>query len=792
MKRQLSNSLPKRTFLAVACVVAPLFAVGQGQTPVAAATPAGQATSPSISQPANPSALQVRRLSLGQLGNQTAFRLRSTEGRADVNFGLRADELVTRAVLRLRYTYSPALIADQSHIKVLLNDEMMTTLPVTPASIGRPVAQDIVLDPRFIADFNRLTLQFVGHYAQNCELNTHTSLWADVSGASELELTVRPIVVPNDLAALPMPFFDPRDLGRLNLPFLFASQPSYETLRAAGVVASWFGQLADWRGARFTAQLSAAPGAAQAALPKGHAIAFATNAERPAFLAQQPPYTGPGLGVMTNPGDGFSRLLLVSGRDGQDLKVAVDALVRGTAALSGAQAAIRPGAAPQEREAYDAPRWVRTDRPMKFGELVELPQQLQAAGRQADSVRLNLRIPPDLYLWKSRGVPVDLKFRYTPPIRTSESRMNMSVNDELVQAVNLRSSEQTGGLSGLPALLMEGAMAVERKDVLVPPFKLAPRSQLQYAFSFATHRGGDCENPAVDNARAAIDADSTIDFSGFPHYVELPEINYFATLGFPFTKYADLSQTAVVMPEKPGKDDIETLLTLMGRMGESTGYPSTQVEVSGPAQLDAMKGKDLLLIGAAPNQRLLETWSDRLPAVIHGTQRHISQPARPANFLYGGFGAPRDASAATRERIDGAGPLATLLGFESPLSSGRSVVAVTAGEARDMAQVLDALETQSGAMHGSAVFVRGGRTEGPRTNSLRVESVAVGPGYSIGVVPFWTVAWFWLIQHPALLALLTVVLGFTALVALWQFWLALKKRHAAKSVAHGAGKGKGP
>ncbi|MGJ4748804.1 hypothetical protein ACQV5M_20755, partial [Leptospira sp. SA-E8] len=93
----------------------------------------------------------------------------------------------------------------------------------------------------------------------------------------------------------------------------------------------------------------------------------------------------------------------------------------------------------------------------------------------------------------------------------------------------------------------------------------------------------------------------------------------------------------------------------------------------------------------------------------------------------------------------------------------------------------------SGAMHGSAVFVRGGRAEGPRPASPRVESVAVGPGYSTGVVPFWTVTWFWLIQHPALLALLTVVLGFTAFVALWQFWLGLKKRRAAKSAVRGKG-----
>jgi hypothetical protein len=77
----------------------------------------------------------------------------------------------------------------------------------------------------------------------------------------------------------------------------------------------------------------------------------------------------------------------------------------------------------------------------------------------------------------------------------------------------------------------------------------------------------------VDNARGAIDPDSSIDFSGYPHYAELPQLSHFASLGFPFTRHADLSQTAVVMPEQPGREDIETLLTLLGRMGESTGYP---------------------------------------------------------------------------------------------------------------------------------------------------------------------------------------------------------------------------
>lgn len=763
------------TVLATAPLLTPVpawpqtvVAAASGATSTALLAPTGTPAAVSAARSSPPT--QVRRLNLGQLGNQTAFRLRTTEGRADINFGLRADELVTRAVLRLRYAYSPSLIPEHSHIKVLLNDELMTTLSFTAAQAGQPVTQEVPIDPRFIVDFNRLTLQFVGHYAQNCELTTHSSLWADVSGASELELTVRPIELRDNLATLPEPFFDPRDLGRLNLPFVFAAQPSADTLRAAGITASWFGQLAAWRGARFTAHLDGAP-------PLGHALVFATNSERPAWLAQQPPYNGPGLSMLSNPGDGWSRLLLVSGRDGEDLRVAADALVRGATGLSGSQVAVQASPAPGTRTPYDAPNWVRMDRPTTFGELVQAPQQLQAAGRQPDHIRVDLRIPPDLYTWKSRGVPVDLKFRYTPPVRASESRMTMSLNDALVQAFNLRASEpgRSADRSWAPPLMDRG-LAVERQRVMVSPFQLAPRSQLQYAYSFATHRGGDCENPAVDNARGAIDPDSTIDFSGYPHYAELPQLSHFASLGFPFTRYADLSQTAVVMPEQPGREDIETLLTLLGRMGESTGYPATRVAVVGPQQVATVRDRDLLLIGAAPGQRLLQDWSTHLPAMVMGTQRRVSQPARPVSALYGGLGLPREPAAATQEHIEGTGPLAALLGFESPLTSGRSVVAVTAGETRDLPKLLDALETQAGAMHGSVVLVRSLRDGITGRDAVKVESIAVGPTYTIGVLPFWTVMGHWLWEHPTLLGLLLLGLAATGLLLLWKLWLALRLR----------------
>ncbi|HEX5392046.1 MAG TPA: cellulose biosynthesis cyclic di-GMP-binding regulatory protein BcsB [Rhodocyclaceae bacterium] len=698
--------------------------------------------------------VEVRRVTLKSLTGTPKVELRTTEGAANISFGSRADELVTKAVLHLRYIYSPALIANQSHIKVILNDEVVGLAPITKEKAGQQVDMDIPIDPRYIADFNRLQLRFVGHYATECEDPLHTSLWADVSGLSELQLTVRHLRVADDLSMLPEPFFDRRDLNKLVLPFVFAAKPSQGSLRAAGEVASWFGALAQWRGARFPANLNT--------VPKGNAVVFATNSERPAFLSEMKPVDGPTVAIMNNAADGYSKLLLVLGRDAKDLKQAADALVLGSTGFSGPRMVIRESREIKPRQPYDAPNWVRMDRPMRFGELITSPQELQVFGHVPDLVRVSLRIPPDLFTWRSRGVPVDLKYRYTPPIRVGESRVTMAINDELVQSFNLRSSGQGGDSSRIRLPLLDDGLLSESKEVLIPAFKLGSRNQLQFGFSFTYHKEGNCRDTQVENVRAMVDADSTVDFSGYPHYVEMPHVGYFASSGFPFTKYADLSQTVAVLPEQPTAADVQTYLTLLGHMGESTGYPAVGLRVANPSEAGALKDADLLVVGTSGNMDLLKRWSDKLPAVIDGGNRIVSQPVRGVSFLYDwfGFGTKPDPAVASQERMEGGGALAALLGFESPVTSGRSVVAVTAVAPEDLSLALDALDNPGlvKGMHGSAVFVHAGH----------VDSVLAGDTYSLGHIPFWTAIWYPLSEHPVLLAVMSVLAVVIFAFALWR------------------------
>ncbi|HEX5362790.1 MAG TPA: cellulose biosynthesis cyclic di-GMP-binding regulatory protein BcsB, partial [Gallionella sp.] len=683
-----------------------------------------------------PMPLVVKRLTLNQLSNRSAINLRGIESSDTLTLGGRRDELVTRAVLHLSYTYSPALIPGESHLKFLVNDEVVHVLPVTKENAGRKVTQDLEIDPRLFSNLTRLKFEFIGHYTHDCEDPFHSSLWMEINGASQLELTVRPLALKNDLALLPEPFFNARDFNnQLVIPFVFSATPDNDTLNAAGIVSSWFGKLAAWRGARFPSKLDS--------LPPGHAIVFASNDARPGFLRDYPKITGPALEMITNPADERSKLLLILGRNGAEQKIAAQALVLGNAAWAGSHVSIKNIQQEPVRKPYDAPAWVRMDRPMKFGELVASAQDLQVAGYAPQPIRIPLRLPPDLFTWRSRGVPIDLKYRYTPPLRLSESRLRMSVNGELVKSFTLLpTGDAEKNRIRLP--LIDDMLFGQSQELMLPSFKLGTRNELLFQFSTAAQKEGLCRDYFNENVRDMIDADSKIDFSEFPHYAEMPNLSYFATAGFPFTKYADLSQTIVVLPDQPTAYDIETMLTLLGRMGESTGYPATQFGIAHANEHDRLKNADLLVIGASLKQGLLTQWADKLPVDIQGGALRNSQPKRAASFLFDWFNFETlpDPGIMAQQQFGQNGSLAAILGFESPLSAQRSVVAVVSTQPEGLTQTLDALERSNNNIQGSAVFI----------HPDKVEGFLVGQTYFIGELPFWTSIWYPFANHPVLLA----------------------------------------
>ena len=709
--------------------------------------------------------------SLRQLGAQYALNLRGVDGSNTLPVGVRDDQVVSGARLNLRYAYSPALLPDVSHINVLVNDQVAASIAVPKDTAGASLQRTIALPAYLFTANSKLRLQLIGHYTTQCEDPLHSSLWANISNESTLTIDTQPLPQANDLARLPKPFFDGQDIRRLNLPVVFAGNPDAAALEAAGAVSSWFGALASYRGADFPVSLSTVPA-------QGNAVVIVEGAQQAALAGA--PLQGPTLAIVSNPNDPNGKLLLVMGRDGKELKQAADALVTGSQTLAGPSALITHFADLAPRKPYDAPRWLRTDRPVSFGELIDT-KQLSVSGYSPDLIRIATRVPPDLFGWHAPNVPIDLHYRYTPQPYMVNSSLLFSVSDQFMKSIPLLPLERLEGGDKLRAEVLPDSSLPRQAKLEVPlQTLLQPNTQLQFRYMYDYIKQGECRDIIIDNVRGAIGPDSTIDLSTYPHYIAMPNLAAFAQAGFPFTRMADLSDTDVVLGANAGPQEYSTYLAVMGRMGDSTGYPARGVTVLRGQRIDAMPAaKDLLVIASGADQAWLKDWAPYMPAAYdHGAQFSLSDlPGRVRGWFHAN---PRLDAAPGRLSLAWTGPgvSAVLAGFESPKEKGRSVVMLVSNQPDGLKDAVSALlgvpNYDKQPIQGSLVSIRGGE----------VDSLVGEHTYYVGHLGLWRGLDWWLASFGLSLASLLKALGAVALVLLAALgFVALRRRQARRDEA---------
>lgn len=695
----------------------------------------------------NSAPLRNSQLSFAQLAPPPgSMTLRGTRTTGQIEFGVRSDEVVTRALLNLSFRPSPALLPTLSQLKIYLNDELVGLITLTPEQLGKEIQTQLSIDPRYIADFNRVRFELVGHYANVCENPANSAIWLDIGKQSGIDLTLQKLPLKNDLSHFPEPFFDSRDTRPLTLPMVFSAQPDVTQQRAAAILASWFGSKTGWRGQRFPVLYNQLP-------QQQHAVVFATNDARPDFLKDLPPVTKPTVEIVSQPDNPYEKMLLILGRNDEDLLTAVQGIAQGELLLRGDISTIDSVKLLSPRQAYDAPNWVRTDRRTTFAELTQYENQLQSDGVQPNPVSLTLNLPPDLFLVRARGIDMDLSYRYTAPFQSDGSRLAVNLNNQFIQDYPLPPKNTTGQqLLHIP--LIQG-MLDKSHELLIPALRLGVVNQLRFDFDYANitisgNADGRCETVTPITHHVVVDDNSSIDFSGYRHYIEMPSLHAWANAGFPFSRYADLAQTLVLMPPKPDAEQVSTLLNTLGNMGAQTGYPALRVQLTDDWATAKKQDVDLLMIGVIP-QDLQD--DQRIPALVDATASWLKEPVRQITPEVNPQ-SQREQAAESTTTISSRGPLATVIGFQSPFYDQRSVVALLADGAPRSWQLLNEAMGDSGkrgTMSGSTVVIR----------ESGVNSLRVGESYYVGHLPWWERLWSLLSVHPfwlALCALFVVVL----------------------------------
>lgn len=718
--------------------------------PVSAESSSVPQLGPASTQLLNPS--QVRSLTMAAMGKPNGITLTGYANRTELNSGVRLDEAVTKATLRLKATYPPGMRHDQSFIRVYVNNQLAGMAQLKADKAGISHWMNIELEPALFTDFANVLVVYDGTYDAVCVAPENPTLRVDVSAESKLDIESRPLTLVNDLAMLPAPFFDPRDSNRLELPVVLPQQLSPTQLKAAGLVSSWLGAQASYRQARFEVKKS---------VPDNrHSVIFSTGELLPIGLKTSD-LTGPMLWMDQSPSKPWIKQLYVLGRNDEELLTAAQGLVLESQVLSGQKAVIQKVDLGPARKAYDAPRYVPTHRPVRFAELMDYPGQLEAStGRP--SVALNLRLPPDLFSWAGKNVDMALKYRVTSPSNWNDSLLTVDINDNLIQSFRLAPRAEPNQ-SRLTLNLLGAGDLNDQESLKIPAFRVGGNNTLKFSFNWASEGNKACAARSAD-ARGAIDPNSTVDFSDLPHYIQMPDLAAFANGGYPFSIYADLSQTAVVLPAQPSTTDTQAYLNLLGLFGQWTGLPSLRVSVVQGFDAQALQNKHWIALGVRDQHPWLDDKGLNLPMVLTQVERSMGRNRLTGWFenLWQSENAGKD-SANARAWVTPSGALGALLGFESNLNKGYGAVVLTGTDELSYQRMSDSLldYDQVGRMRGSVALMRGGQ----------VESYRVGSTYVAGSLPWWLRIRIAFSEYPVLVAVAGAA-GGVLLAILMYGWLA--------------------
>ncbi|GGH13575.1 UDP-forming cellulose synthase catalytic subunit [Silvibacterium dinghuense] len=684
---------------------------------------------------------------LRDLGMSAPVEMRGIDSTFTLPFALPQNQIVKTASLHMIYHFSPGLIPAMSHIKVMVNGSVVGVVqpPAMPAAGDAILDQTFTLPPDLLVRNNQVSFEFIGHYVMVCEDPANTVLWARVDPTSTIQINGDLLPLTDDLKFLPLPFFDAVLSQPPVVPIAFTGNPTPAVLQAAGIVASYFGVQANSRSVRFPTSIGA--------LPTGNVVLVSDNpASLPASF-NLGVLSGPTLAVRPNPTDPYGKVLIVTGADSKQLLTAAQALSLGWNGIQGATVTVQNFVPPAQRRPDDAPRWARTDRRISIADYAS-PEQLKTDG--SAPIETFFRTPPDLYYADKNNTILHVDYRYNPIPIGSNSSVQVQVNHAY--------------LGSLPLIPGKSATKNTAATMALPVVDLRPFSDtIDFIYTFQVQKAGGCKDTTPINMQGSILGSSYLDLRGFAHWAAMPNLDLFASAGFPFTRYADLSETEVVLPQTPSAQEIELYLTLMGHFGAQTGFPVLRVAVGDAEDMKSGVDRDFLVIGTGDDNPGMDRGEKNMSVLFSANGLSVHDTEGFFAPLHKAWWKIRQIDQQVSGEINITGlPQAVVEGFESPWTNKRSVVLINL---RDSAEAEPFLArflkvAQSSEITGTVSVLHGATFQ-----SFRIGNAV----YHVGYLPWWQALDLWFTEMPWTVAIAIFVVSFV--FAIWiRTWLRRRAR----------------
>ncbi|MGB9095114.1 cellulose biosynthesis cyclic di-GMP-binding regulatory protein BcsB [Erwinia sp.] len=699
-------------------------------------------------------------VSVGQMGQTKGILLTGGQLQSGIVFTLPTDEVITNARLNLSLKVSQALAARNTSLQLMLNGQPLGTLPLNASDNA---SEDYQLDipAAMVVSSNNLSFKINDADQLLCERDSASQYQVTILPKTTLSLEGQQLNIGTTLRNFPRPFIDPLRMTPSVVPMVFGQAVSPGQVSAAAIIASWMGIQTDYRGISFPVLRNE--------LPEKNGILFAHPGEMVAGIAI-PRVTGPSLQVIDNPVNPVYKLMLVIGKDDDELRQAAWRLTQ-PVSVDAPSLAVASQTLPVSKP-YDAPRWINTEHPVRLSELLRKDQSMTTTGIWHDALRVNFRAAPDLFLWDGDTLPVQLNYRFPSEswIDEDKSFLNVGLNGTFLRNLTVN---KVGLLESIWHRL-GGDARQESYTLKLDPYLIYGDNQLQLYFNIKPKADAPCSVLSNNNIKSRIEDDSYIDLSHTRHFTLLPNLSYFVGASFPFTRLADYSQTVLMLPSSPSNAEISTLLDMAGRSGNATGVALGHNSVmfgipAGGTSLGRLQNSDVLAVSTLSQAAFNQSMLQGTPYDVNGHTLGVKEPTLLDNlrgWLTGDWNRQAvDADRYFSSNEDWRG----FISYSSPWNSSRVVVMTIATDDAQLSRLHQDLTLQriNAGIRGDTAII---------TDENGIRSFRVGAQFPSGEMPWYMMVVWYANQHAVVLALLALL--FSVLVGLST--VVLLKRHAWK------------
>ncbi|HDU4917713.1 TPA: cellulose biosynthesis cyclic di-GMP-binding regulatory protein BcsB [Klebsiella pneumoniae subsp. pneumoniae] len=464
-------------------------------------------------------------LNLAQMGMPDGIILSGGQRQGGVSFTLPADQVVIHSQLSLAVRVSPEMASRNATLQLMLNGQPLGTLPL--GADGEDVSHyQLDIPPALMVSSNNLSVKINDGDTLQCQRDIHDTSRVTVLPTSHFSWESQQLNISDDLSHFPRPFFDSMQMTPADIAVAYGAKPSADVFSAAALISSWLGIQADYRGIAFSALRDR--------LPERHGIVIGHPGEQVGGM-MLPETDKPLLRIIANPANPAYKLLLIVGKNDTALRMAAWRLTRGNFAPQTATLDVEPQTIPVGK-AYDAPRWIPTDRPVKLSELLRKDQSPTVSGVWHEPLRIAFRAAPDLYLWDGETIPLQVGYRFPSESWINEDKSLLSVTLNGTFLNNLPMNKQ-GPLEKVWRYL-GGDARQERFTIPLAPYLIYGDNQLSMYFNVVPKDDVPCSVLLNNNIKSRITDDSWIDLSKTRHFSLLPNLSYFVGASFPFSRLA--------------------------------------------------------------------------------------------------------------------------------------------------------------------------------------------------------------------------------------------------------------